>query len=35
MKHTLIKILRHYRVFLKILVNKATSGLRRSAEECE
>ena len=35
MKHTLIRIFRHYRVFLKILVNKATAGIRRAAEECE
>lgn len=35
MKLVIIKILKHYRVFLKILVNKATAGLRRSTEECE
>lgn len=35
MKKSLIRIFRHYRVFLKILVNKATAGIRRSDEECE
>lgn len=35
MKHTLIKIFKHYRVFLKRLVNKV-SGLRKPATfECE
>lgn len=28
MKKSLIKIFRHYRVFLKILVNKATAGFK-------
>lgn len=36
MKKSLIRIFRHYRVFLKILVNKVSAGFKRSAEyECE
>ena len=35
MKRTLIKIWKNYRVFLKILINKVSAGLRRSTEECE
>lgn len=36
MKKSLIRIFRHYRVFLKILVNKVSAGFKRSTEyECE
>ena len=35
MKSTLIRIFRHYRMFLKKMVNKVAAGFRRSDEECE
>ena len=36
MKSTLIRIFRHYRMFLKKMVNKVVAGLRKPASyECE